>query len=76
MRAVVGDTADRISVHEHLVDDTKIAGTVILERVPQQSCASLLQEQFQGEIEGITADCSSPVGNAASEVWLIIHREC
>ena len=39
----------------------------------QQSCASLLQQQFQGEIEGIAADCSSPVGDAGREVGLVVQ---
>ena len=31
--AAVGDTADRVAVHEHLVHDTKIAAGVIFEGV-------------------------------------------
>src|SRR4051794_24066051 len=49
--APIGDTADRVAVHKHLVNDTKIAATVIFESVQQEIRASFLQKQFQSEIE-------------------------
>ena len=73
MGAAVGDPADRVAVREHLVDDSKITGAVILESVQQQSCAPVLQKQFQREIEGITADRSSPVSDTGREVRLVVQ---
>jgi hypothetical protein len=70
--ASIGDTADRVTVHEHLVHDTKIAATIIFEGVQQEIRASPLQKQFQSEIEGVAANCSSPVGDAGREVWLVV----
>ena len=35
--------------------------------------ASLLQKQFQSEIERVAANCSSPVGDAVREVWLVVQ---
>jgi len=71
--APIGDTADRVAVLEHLVHDTKIAATVIFEGVQQEIRASFLQKQFQSEIERIAASCSSTVGDAGREVWLVVQ---
>ena len=58
--AAGGDTADRVAVRKHLVYDTEIAAAVIFEGVQQQMRASILQKQFQSEIERISGQLREP----------------